>query len=100
MDLSIEGISKRKALLLIIICFCIFFLGTVGLGGISIRIMVLMLLLIYGIGNIPKYTDNTIFNWYIIYLITLLFFSLLIDLFVCFYYPLDETVDIVCGKVP
>lgn len=75
MDLSIEGISKRKALLLIIICFCIFFLGTVGLGGISIRIMVLMLLLIYGIGNIPKYTDNTIFNWYIIYLITLLFFS-------------------------
>lgn len=76
MDLRIKGISFTKASALLIICLCVFLLGSVGLGGISIRIYMLMVLLLYGIFNRPKRIDNTIFKWYIIYLISLLLISI------------------------
>ena len=74
-DIDIKGISLYRALLLICINICIFFLVRIGIGGISIRIFVLSIMLLYGLFFSNNKVNSTIFKWYCIYLSLLLVFS-------------------------
>ena len=66
-----------KYILLIIIVVSGYFYGSIGVGYITIRNVLALLLLLYWLFTTPKPKTNTVFVWFIIYLLSHLLMNLI-----------------------